>query len=180
MMSQGRRGIPAASHAVIGMALALAACATQRAAAPQTIDVRFDPPLPHGVAPLSCKASNQLGSWPFLAPGSVTVTPTLGPLKIECQVPDGVPLKAVVRGRPAGSSKEAENVGTAAGAAVGAGAAAAAAPVMSGALGAAVVIGAAVRGREIAGLISFIASGGAVEYPKSVVLQLPQAPARAP
>lgn len=53
----------------------------------QTVEVRVEADQADWRGPLDCQASNSLGSWPFIAPGTVVVETSTTELRITCQTP---------------------------------------------------------------------------------------------
>ena len=69
--------------------MALAGCSTPPPAAAQTLEVRIEAEDSAWGGPLARMASNAAGSWPFAAPGPVTVLPSHSPFRIVCQALQG-------------------------------------------------------------------------------------------
>jgi hypothetical protein len=159
------------------LALALAGCATPPPAAPQTLEVRIEAEDPAWGGPLACVASNAAGSWPFAAPGPVTVLPSDSPLRIVCQAPQGaVADVATQRSAPSARSRADAQDAMAAGAKVGAGAGVAvgmaAVPVLGPGVAVQLLVGSALRGAEIGGLVHAIRAGAGLEYPATIVVRV--------
>lgn len=157
------------------LVVSLAGCA-HRAPTEQTIDVRVEADAPGWAGPLACQASNAAGSWPFSAPGTVTLRPSTTPLKITCQAPAGSVAEPSVTSPAGPSQRERAREGASTGAKVGAGAGVAlgvaAAPVMGGAFAVLIAAGAAIRGGEIGGLVGAMRSGEKNLYLSPVVLRV--------
>lgn len=156
-------------------ALAVAACA-HRAPREQTIEVRLESELPSLAGPLTCEASNPLGSWPFSAPGTVTVLRSASPLKIACQAPPGAVAEPSVASPVPGPRgerwREGAATGAAAGAAAGVALGAAAAPVMGATFAILIAAGAVLKGGEIGGIVGAARSGETSAYPSPIVLRI--------
>ena len=157
----------------------LAGCAHQ-AALTQTVEVRVEADSQKWAGPLSCRATNAVGSWAFSAPGTVTLLPSASSLHIACQAPDGASAEPSVTPPDASSTGERSNQGAATGAKVGAGAGVAlgvaAAPVMGGAFAMLIAVGAAMKGGEIGGIVGALSRGGKIRYPSPVVIRIRSRP----
>lgn len=162
---------------------ALLACATaallgcSTVPATQTLEVLVEADEPAWSGPLPCKAANASGEWPFTAPGSVTVRPSLSPMRVSCTLPAGAFAEpSVTSSRASGAARARAREGASTGAKVGGGAGAAvgiaAVPVMGPALAVLLAVGGAVRGAEIGGLVGAVSSGAAWEYPSPIILRI--------
>lgn len=162
----------------------MAAGCAHKAPDTQTIEVQVQAESTAWAGPLVCQASNSAGTWPFTAPGTVTVLPSASPLQLVCQVPAGAVAEPSVTAPKTASARERSREGAAAGAKVGAGAGvalgAAAAPVMGGAFAVLIAAGAAMKGGEIGGLVGASRSGEVHRYPSPLVLHIKPAPDGAP
>lgn len=154
-------------------------CAHQ-APAEQTIEVRVEADSPNWAGPLACQASNPAGSWPFTAPGTVTVLPSTAPLHVTCQAPAGSVAQPSVTSPSPPSPSERAREGAATGAKVGAGAGVAlgiaAVPVMGGAFALLIAAGAAMKGGEIGGLVGSVRTDAQNRYPSPLVLHVTSEP----
>lgn len=164
--------------------LALGACAHQPLQT-QTLDVRVESEGAEPIGPLACQARNGAGAWAFTAPGTLTVVPTAEPLHIRCQAPQGMSVvPPSVTSLPSPSARERAHEDAATGAKVGAGAGvvlgAAAAPVMGGAFAVALVLGAALKGGEIGGLVGALRDTQRPRYPSPLVLRVERPAAASP
>jgi hypothetical protein len=167
------------SGAKLSVAASLIGCA-HPPPAEQTIEVRVEAESPNWAGPLACQASNAAGSWPFSAPGTVTVLRSATPLQITCQAPAGSVAAPSVTTPGSPSRRERAREGASTGAKVGAGAGVAlgvaAAPVMGGAFAVLIAAGAAMKGGEIGGLVGAMRSGERNHYPSPVVLHVHSEP----
>lgn len=168
---------------------ALLACATSAllgcvsTPSTQTLEVTVEADDPAWSGPLPCKATNPSGEWPFTAPGSVTVRRSFSPLRVSCTLPAGASAEpSVTPSRASGAARERAREGASTGAKAGGGAGAAAgvaaAPVMGPAFALLLVVGGALRGAEIGGLVGAVSSDAAWEYPSSIILRIKAAAAR--
>lgn len=169
---------------------ALLACATSAllgcvsTPSTQTLEVTVEADDPAWSGPLSCKATNPSGEWPFTAPGAVTVRPSFSPLRVSCTLPAGASAEpSVTPSRASGAARERAREGASTGAKVGGGGGAAAgiaaAPVMGPAFALLLVVGGALRGAEIGALVGAVSSDAAWEYPSSIILRIKSAAPRA-
>lgn len=150
----------------------LSACATAPPPPTQAIEVRVQAEGVTLSEPLQCEARNDLGSWPFAAPGTVSVKVSMkAPLQLTCQPP--VDLVAET-GRAAARSPEREGARTGAkvGTGIGIAAGAAAAPIVGPAFAVMLVIGSALRGAEIGGVLGTISHPGGPAYPSPIVIHV--------
>lgn len=162
---------------------ALLACATSAllgcASTPsmQTLEVLVETNDPAWSGLLPCKAANASGEWQFDAPGPVTVRTSVSPLRVACTLPAGASAEpSVTPSRASRVTREGAREGASAGAKVGGGAGAAAgiaaAPVIGPAFALLLVVGGAIRGAEIGGLVGAVSSGGGWEYPSPITLRI--------
>jgi len=149
----------------------------------QTIDVELVTDDPAWAGPLECQASNPFGAWEFIAPGKVTLHPSVVPLKITCNVPQGAGMdesatsanvpksQAEIRRK---ASTQGAKAGSAVGAGIGVGAGIASVPVMGTGLAAVLVLGVALQGAEIGGLIGALTANesGALTYPSPITIHI--------
>jgi hypothetical protein len=147
----------------------------------QAIDVRVEADDPAWGGPLDCQASNSFGSWPFVAPGTVTVAASTSPLQLTCKLPAGAAAGSGVTVPGASvASRDGARQGASTGAKVGAGAGVAlgiaAAPVMGPAFAALLAVGAALRGAEIGGIVGAVTAGDMAGYPSPIVARIPRVP----
>jgi len=148
----------------------------------QVLEVRVAANDPAWRGPMKCEAFNSFGSWPFLAPGTVTVEPTISPLQITCQAPDGGSAQATATAPSVHqTARDSAGKGAATGAKVGAGAGVAlglaAAPVMGPVFAVLLAVGGAFRGAEIGGVVGTVASGDRLAYPNPIEVNFqPMAP----
>ena len=150
----------------------LAGCAATIVPATQAIEVRLVAEDPAWSGPLECQASNPLGSWQFIAPGTVTVQYSDSPLQITCKAQSGTaaeasPAAPKARSTMQESAKKGYGTGAKVGAGVGVGLGVAAAPVL-GPMAIMFVPFSAARGGEIGGLVGAVTSGGRMEYPSPI------------
>ncbi len=68
---------------------ALTACASVPPHASQVIEVRVQAENQSSTGPFECEASNAVGRWQFVAPGSVSVDTSSSRLRINCKAPEG-------------------------------------------------------------------------------------------
>lgn len=172
---------PSAFFAIgrVVVAGALAGCAHQPPSA-QRIEVQVKADACDWAGPLACEASNAAGRWAFSAPGAVTVVPSSSPLQISCAAPSGSATEPSLTSPSAAPSRDRAREGAATGTKVGAGAGvalgAAALPVMGGPAAVLMAVGAALRGRQIGGLVGAMRSGDTIHYPSPVILHLKSEP----
>lgn len=154
----------------------LSGCAHPAPPQEQAIEVRVEAESPEWAGPLACQANNSSGTWPFAAPGTVTVRPSATPLQITCQVPAGAVAEPSVTAASTPSPRERAREGASAGTKVGAGAGvvlgAVAAPVMGAPFALLIAAGAAMKGREVGGFIGALRKGEQYQYPSLVVLHI--------
>lgn len=161
----------------------LLACATSAllgcASTPsmQTLEVLVQADAPAWSGPLPCKAANASGEWQFDAPGLVTVRTSVSPLRVACTLPAGASAEpSVTPSRASSVTREGAREGASAGAKVGGGVGAAAgiaaAPVIGPAVALLLVVGGAIRGAEIGGLVGAVSSGDGWEYPSPITLRI--------
>lgn len=165
----------AASHRRLSVALAaaasLCACATSPAPPLQTIEVRVQAEGLTLDGPLQCQAGNDLGLWPFAAPGPVSVKVSKAPLHLTCQAPAHLVAEAgsATAASPAREgARSGAKVGTGVGVAVGV----AAAPVLGPGIAMLMVVGSAFRGAEIGGALGAMAHPGGLAYPSPIVVHV--------
>lgn len=156
-------------------ASALLGCASTQST--QTLEVLVQADAPAWSGPLPCKAANPSGEWQFDAPGAVTVRTSVSPLRVACTLPGGASSEpSVISARAGSATREGAREGASAGAKVGGGVGAAAgiaaAPVMGPAFALLLVVGSAIRGAEIGGLVGAVSSGGGWEYPSPITLRI--------
>ncbi|MCU0767844.1 MAG: DUF2846 domain-containing protein [Burkholderiaceae bacterium] len=160
---EGRRGVLAAR-------LALSQAATQ------TVHVLVEAEDLRWAGGLECSAANSLGAWQFRAPGEVTVRVAATPLRITCRAGDGAESVAQASApstpRPSEGASKGRSIGAAVGAGAGAIAAAATAPVAGPALALLVIIGSALRGAEVGGVVGSAKVNDVVSYPAQIVLRV--------
>ncbi|MGB3429480.1 MAG: hypothetical protein WBA53_15045 [Burkholderiaceae bacterium] len=130
--------------------------------------------------PGDCEAVNDVGRWPFKAPGTLTVQVSTLPLQIDCRPRDGLFAdRLAIAPHPATSRNEnvvkSAKAGAVVGGAIGVGLAAATFPVSGGALGALIVAGSALRGAEIGGLAGVALPQQSLAYPDPIVLKFTSA-----
>jgi hypothetical protein len=149
----------------------LAACATSPAPPTQTIEVRVQAEGVTLGGPLQCEARNDLGHWPFAAPGTVRVTVSKAALQLTCQPP--VHLVAEVGSAAASSpAREGARTGAKVGAGVGVAVGAAAVPVLGPGVAVLLVVGSALRGAEIGGVLGALSHPGGLAYPSPIVVHV--------
>lgn len=185
-------GVPTASRSLSVMnnrpfamraRAALVACATSAllgcASTPvtQTLEVLVETNDPAWSGSIPCKAANASGEWQFNAPGPATVRTSASPLHVACTLPAGAWAEpSVTSARASSATREGARQGASAGAKIGGGAGAAAgiaaAPVMGPAFALLLVVGSAIRGAEIGGLVGAVSSGGGWEYPSPITLRI--------
>jgi hypothetical protein len=148
----------------------------------QRLDVLVEAQDPAWSGPLSCKAANNLGEWPFTAPGPVFLRASTSPLHVSCSLPAGAAAQeSITSAGTVDATREGGRKGASAGAKVGIGAGAvlgvAAAPVMGPVFAVLLVVGGAMRGAEIGGFVGAASSGKTAAYPSPIVLHIkPAAP----
>lgn len=160
------------------LAASLAENPIQPASHVQKIDVRLNADEPALRAPMECEASNDLGRWTFVAPGSVEVQVSDLALEVSCRAHDArlaEPLVVKSRSRSAEAAKSGASSGALVGGAIGVGVAVAAAPVVGPALGAALAAGGALRGAEIGGIAGWVTYGD-YSYPAVVTVRVTARP----
>jgi len=151
----------------------------------QAIEVRVEADAPALTGPLKCQASNSFGTWPFDAPGTVTVRSSTTSLLITCKAPVGTANDIVTSAPSAHESSKANPAevmtrgGAIVGSAVGIVLGIAATPVMGPEFGVALGVGAAMKGVELGelGSLGFAAvvaasSGNQMVYPNTIVLHV--------
>jgi len=145
----------------------------------QVIEVQVVADNPAWNGPLECQAANSFGTWGFVAPGALTVHPSVSPLKITCKVPAGSSMDESATGPQArdrleDSERKGAISGAKVGAGVGIGVGVVTAPVMGPGLAAVLVIGSAFQGAEIGGLLGAVAGKdeGAIAYPSPVIIHI--------
>lgn len=144
----------------------------------QTLHVQVEADDPAWGGPLVCQATNSFGSWQFVAPGNVTVEPSMSPLHISCQEPAdaaaAVATATVLSERQ--TAAESARRGAARGAQLGAGAGlalgAAAAPVMGPAFGVLLGLGGALKGAEFGGLVDVMTADPGLAYPNPIAVHI--------
>jgi hypothetical protein len=147
----------------------------QSASPTQTITVQVEAEDPGWAGPLDCRAANSLGTWPFQAPGAVTVRVASTPLQIGCRRPGGGSAEtAPAVALPAGGTRQAMAAGAAVGAGVGAAVAVVAAPIIGPALALLLVAGSALRGAEIGGIVDAVSEPEALRYPSIILVRIPR------
>lgn len=147
----------------------------------QDLEVRVAAEDPAWRGPLKCQASNSFGSWPFMAPGTVTVEPSASLLKITCQAPDGAAMAAMAAApvqQPAlrDSARQGAATGAKVGAGVGVALGVAAVPVMGPAFAVLLGLGGALRGAEIGGVVGAVASDNRMAYPNPIEVHIKRNP----
>jgi hypothetical protein len=157
-------------------AFALVGCAS-RVPVVQVVEVLVEADDPAWGGPLQCEATNSAGSWPFSAPGSVSVVSSHSPLQISCGTPAGAAVAPSTTALAIdAAAREGARKGTSSGAKVGTGAGVAlgvaAAPVMGPAFAVLLVVGSAMRGAQIGGAVGAIRSGGEIQYPSPILLRV--------
>jgi len=145
--------------------------------AQQAIEVRVVADDPAWSGPLECQASNTFGTWPFLAPGTVTVLPAANPLLITCRIPASSAMDPSTTAPSTQESlleKQRKGAATGAGAGAVAGAVlgAAAAPVMGPAVGIFLAVGSTFQGAELGGLVGAVTAGEWIVYPGPITLHI--------
>jgi len=146
----------------------------------QAVEVQVEADDPAWSGPLDCHASNSFGSWPFAAPGTVSVAASTSPLRITCKLPAGAASESgATAGSAVTASLDAARSGTRTGATVGAIAGvalgAAAAPVMGPAFAALLALGSVLKGAEIGGIVGAVSAGDVVAYPSPIVVRIERA-----
>jgi len=174
MLSPTRRDDTATRHlgpAALAAAALLSACATTPPPPTQAIEVRVQAEGVTLDGPLQCEARNDLGHWPFTAPGTVSVKVSKGALQLTCQPP--APLVAdAERAAAASPAREGARTGAKVGAGVGVAVGAAAAPIVGPGIAVMLVIGSAFRGAEIGGALGAITHPGGLAYPSPIVVHV--------
>lgn len=146
--------------------------------ADQEIEVRVEADDPAWGGPLDCEASNTFGTWPFLAPGTVTVLPAATPLRITCKIPANVVAMEPSITDPSAQESLPEKhrkgaaTGAGAGAVAGAVLGAAATPVMGPAVGIFLAVGSTFQGAELGGLVGAVTAGEWIVYPGPITLHI--------
>jgi Protein of unknown function (DUF2846) len=142
----------------------------------QTIQVRVEADDPAWGGPLACQASNSFGSWQFVAPGDVTVEPSMSPLHIRCQVAaDAVAASATapsVPQAPAENARKGSTLGAQLGAGAGLALGVAAAPVMGPAFAVLLGLGSTLRGAELGGMVGAMTAGQGLVYPNPIAVHI--------
>lgn len=154
------------------MAALLSGCATTPPPRTQAIEVRVQTKGVTLDGPLQCEARNDLGSWPFAAPGTVSVKVSLkAALQLTCQPPADLvaePSRTTARSPEREGARTGAKVGTGIGVAAGA----AAAPIVGPAFAVLLVVGSALRGAEIGGVLGAIAHPDGPAYPSPIVIHV--------
>ena len=145
--------------------------------AEQEIEVRVVADDPAWSGPLECEASNTFGTWPFLAPGTVTVVPAATPLRITCKIPASAAMEPSITTPSEQESlpvkqRKGATVGAGAGAVAGAALGAAAVPVMGPAVGIFLAVGSTFQGAELGGLVGAVTAGEWIVYPGPITLHI--------
>jgi hypothetical protein len=139
----------------------------------QTVELRVEADDTDWRDPLDCEASNSLGSWPFVAPGTVVVETSTTPLQVVCKAPAGTVARA---------SNSAPNVDRAAatGAWIGGGTTAAlalaSAPLLGPALAVAFAVAYGYQSAVAGAAIGSAIAGDKIEYPSPITIQIKRAP----
>lgn len=159
-----------------GKAGVLSCRLAQSATLLQTIHVRVEADDPAWGGPLACQASNSFGSWQFMAPGNVTVEPSMSPLHISCKASaDVAAASATASSLPQASADQARE-GSTRGAQLGAGAGlalgVAAAPVMGPAFAVLLGLGSTLRGAELGGMVGAMRAGQGLVYPNPIAVHI--------
>ena len=141
----------------------------------QAIEIRVEGDDPAWGGPLGCQASNSFGTWPFAAPGTVSVAALSSPLQITCKLPVGVTASsgATVPGTsvtPQDSARKGTSTGAKVGASAGVALGVAAAPVMGPAFAVLLAVGGALKGAEVGGIVGAVTAGDMVAYPSPIVV----------
>lgn len=167
-------------HELEGKAGVLASRLAESKTPMQSVDVRVEADDPAWRGLLECQASNSFGNWPFVAPGSVAVATSTSALQIMCKPAADAAHGpgATVRGTTV-ASQDPVRKGASTGAKVGAGAGAAlgvaAAPVMGPTFAVLMVVGGALRGAEVGGIVGAVTADDIVEYPSPIVIRIKRA-----
>ena len=149
----------------------------------QDLEVRVATDDPAWRGPLQCQASNSFGSWPFMAPGTVTVEPSASTLKIACQARDGTAVAAsdaapVQRPSPHDSARQGAATGAKLGAGVGVVLGVVAVPVLGPVFAALLAAGSTLKGAEIGGVtatvMGAVSSDDRVRYPNPLEIRIPR------
>ena len=148
----------------------------------QAVEVQVEADDPAWSGPLDCKATNSFGSWPFAAPGTVSVAASTSPLRIVCNLPAGAASEsAPTAGRavtaPQDAVRQGTRMGATAGAIAGVALGAAAAPVMGPAFAAVLAVGTVLKGAQIGGIVGAVGAGDVVAYPSPIVVRIEHAAA---
>jgi hypothetical protein len=142
----------------------------------QAIEVRVEADDPAWGGPLACQAANALGSWPFVAPGSVTVRLSTSPLQITCKAPAGASADASTAAPIERSARKGAATGAKIGAGVGVALGVAAAPVMGPAFAVLLGVGSAWKGTELGGLVGAVTADGNLQYPSPIAVHIKRVP----
>lgn len=128
----------------------------------------------------TCVAGNDLGRWPFSAPGQVAVLVSAVPLRIDCLATPAQGASAWATLHSQDARQQGAGQGAKSGAFWGAGAGVllgvAAAPVMGPVAVPVFMLGGAGRGAEFGAIIGGVSSPAGLSYPASVTLQVVIAP----
>lgn len=157
--------------AAAATAVLLTACATTPPPPSQAIEVRLQAEGVTLDAPLQCEARNDLGHWPFAAPGTVSVKVSKAPLQLTCQPPAHLVAQAE-RAAATSPGREGARTGAKVGAGVGVAVGAAAVPMFGPGVAVLMVVGSALRGAEIGGVLGAMAHPGGLAYPSPIVVHV--------
>jgi hypothetical protein len=146
----------------------------------QAVEVRVEADDPAWSGPLDCRVSNSFGSWPFAAPGTVSVAASTSPLRITCRLPAGAASESGATVESAvtasqGAARSGTRTGATVGAIAGVALGAAAAPVMGPAFAALLALGSVLKGAEIGGIVGAVSAGDVVAYPSPIVVRFERA-----
>jgi len=145
--------------------------------ATQDIEVLVAADNPVWQGPLECQAANSFGIWQFVAPGNVKVQTAITPLRITCTSPAGdvEDVNATVESphkTPGESMHKGAAAGAGVGAATGAVLGAAATPVMGPAFAVGLVVGGALQGAELGGIVGAVSADDKIRYPSPITLHI--------
>jgi hypothetical protein len=157
--------------AALAAALLVSACATSPPPPTQAIEVRVQAEDVTLDGPLQCEARNDLGHWPFAAPGTVSVRVSKAPLQLTCRPPAHLFAQAE-RAAATSPSREGARSGAKVGAGVGVAVGAAAVPVFGPGVAVLMVVGSALRGAEIGGTLGALSHPGGLAYPSPIVVHV--------
>ena len=143
----------------------------------QAVEVRVEAHDPNWGGALDCQASNALGSWLFVAPGTIDVAVSTSPLEIVCTLSaDAVGASGAMTIGASVAPQDWLGKGMGAGATVGAVAGVAlavgAVPLMGPTFAALLIERSTLSGAQIGGMLGGVSAGDLPAYPTPIVVRI--------